>query len=255
MIFQEPMTSLNPLLTVGYQIAEVIRAHGRVSTSQAQRDALELLDMVKIPNAKERLGEYPLQLSGGMRQRVVIAMALACHPVLLIADEPTTALDVTTQAHILDTVRDLQRAMNMSVLFITHDLSLVAENADRALVMYYGSIVEETDVDSLFYSPGHPYTVGLLHSMPATAVWHGFSGDLPIIPGNVPSPTQRPNGCAFAPRCAHSVPECENIRPVMKKCRDSFGMLACHRADALGSSIYETLPWIKEKIAMLGETV
>ena len=254
MIFQEPMTSLNPLLTIGYQIAEVVRTHRNLSRAEARREALTLLDKVEIPNARRRLDEYPLQLSGGMRQRVVIAMALACHPTLLIADEPTTALDVTTQAHILEMIRGLQREMNMSVLLITHDLGLVAENADRALVMYCGDIVEDTNVDSLFYSPSHPYTLGLLQSMPATAVWYGDKTRLSTIPGSIPAPEHRPKGCVFAPRCEYSVIECEQTRPVVTRAYGSHAGTACHRAGFLSSSLSEMLPWVREESVLQVKT-
>jgi peptide/nickel transport system ATP-binding protein len=204
MIFQEPMTSLNPVYTVGSQIVEAIRIHRRVSRRAARDRAVEMLRLVGIPSAEERVSAYPHQLSGGMRQRVMIAMALSCEPALLIADEPTTALDVTIQAQILDLLRRLQSELKMSVIFITHDLGVVAEFASQVVVMYAGRVVETGTVEKLFAEPLHPYTRGLLKSMPPIGVLHHQGGlrRLPTIEGLVPDPAHLPPGCRFAERCA-----------------------------------------------------
>ncbi|MFC7548080.1 ABC transporter ATP-binding protein [Plantactinospora sp. GCM10030261] len=197
-VFQDPMTSLNPVLTVGRQVAEAGEEHLGLSRAQARERAVELLDLVGIPSARQRIDAYPHQFSGGMRQRVVIAMALACEPDLLIADEPTTALDVTTQAQIIELVADLQRRLGTAVVWITHDLGVVAGIADTVAVMYGGRIVEQGQVDDVFASPAHPYTRALLAARPDPA--HA-GGDLPAIPGAPPSPLDLPAGCAFWPRC------------------------------------------------------
>src|SRR5436190_17460419 len=205
MIFQEPMTSLNPVMTIGNQISETIRLHQDVSKSQATEKTIEMLRLVRIPEAAQRAKEYPHQLSGGMRQRAMIAMALACNPRVLIADEPTTALDVTIQAQILDLILDLQKKLGTAVVLITHDLAVVAETAHRVIVMYAGKKVEEADVEDLFETPLHPYTHGLLASIPHLAVIGGetpaANGRLQEIPGLVPALTNLPPGCSFAPRC------------------------------------------------------
>jgi oligopeptide/dipeptide ABC transporter ATP-binding protein len=212
MIFQEPMTSLNPVFTVGDQIAESIMLHQKLSASASREAAIAMLRVVGIPAAERRAGEYPHQLSGGMRQRIMVAMALCCRPTLLIADEPTTALDVTIQAQILDLMRRLQRDIGMSILFITHDLGVVAEVADQVVVMYGGSVVEQGDVVSVLTQPSHPYTIGLLDSIPgARRVAAGKR--LHAIPGTVPDPRRRPKGCLFAPRCAHVMPACREVEP------------------------------------------
>jgi peptide/nickel transport system ATP-binding protein len=214
MIFQEPMSSLNPLLTVGEQIAEVVRLHRGLGRAAARRHAVEMLARVNIPDPERRAGEYPHRLSGGMRQRVMIAMALACHPALLIADEPTTALDVTIQAQILQLIRALQAEMGMSVLFITHNLGVVAQLADRVAVMYAGRIVEQGDVATVFASPLHPYTRALLRSIPRV---EGGGRDpahrLLSIPGQVPSPAALPPGCSYAPRCPLADDQCRCEMP------------------------------------------
>jgi oligopeptide/dipeptide ABC transporter ATP-binding protein len=216
MIFQEPMTSLNPVFSVGDQIAEAAILHLGMTRSAARRRALEMLELVEIPAARQRLGEYPHQLSGGMRQRVMIAIALACNPLLLIADEPTTALDVTIQAQILALLDKLRRDIGMAVLFITHNLGVVAEIADRVLVMYAGRVVEEADVRSLFKAPRHPYTKGLLACLPRRAlgsVVRGPKRRLNAIAGQVASPLDPLPGCAFAPRCTLALPECLRAMP------------------------------------------
>jgi oligopeptide/dipeptide ABC transporter ATP-binding protein len=216
MIFQEPMTSLNPVFSVGDQIAEAAILHLGMHRAAAARRALDLLELVEIPAAKQRLGEYPHQLSGGMRQRVMIAIALACNPLLLIADEPTTALDVTIQAQILALLDKLRRDIGMAVLFVTHNLGVVAEIADRVVVMYAGRVVEEGDVRSLFRAPRHPYTQGLLACLPRRALDtqpRGPTRRLIAIPGQVAGPHDALPGCAFAPRCALAVPECSAAMP------------------------------------------
>ena len=210
MIFQEPMTSLNPTMTVGEQIAEAITIHRGGSRAEAMAEALRLLKEVKIPSAEFRIHEYPHQFSGGMRQRVMIAMALACRPRILLADEPTTALDVTIQAQVLLQLNELKQAYGMSVLFITHNLGVVAQIADRVAVMYAGEVVELADVETLFARPMHPYTEALLRAMPRA---DRSTDDLEPIPGSVPGLTAMPRGCAFAPRCPIRQPSCETERP------------------------------------------
>ena len=209
MIFQDPMTSLNPVFKVGEQIAEALRLHRKLSRKQARLAAIEAMSEVSIPDPARRIDDYPHQLSGGMRQRVMIAMALACDPKLLIADEPTTALDVTIQAQILELLDDLRKNRELSVLLITHDLGVVAEVADRVAVMYTGRIVEESPVEELFAQPKHPYTEGLLRSVPKlTSEYVSKAVRLETIEGMVPSPTDLPPGCHFAPRCSHRMPRC-----------------------------------------------
>ncbi|MFP9139251.1 ABC transporter ATP-binding protein [Devosia sp. XGJD_8] len=212
MIFQEPMTSLGPVQTIGSQIMDAIRLHRKVGKREARDRAVEILRRVGMPRPEERLNAYPFQLSGGMRQRAMIALALSCSPRLLIADEPTTALDVTTQAVILDLIKELQAESGMAVLFITHDLGVVAEIADNVAVMYLGRVVERSDVDGIFHQPKHPYTRGLLRSIPRLGIHVGE--DLDTIEGMVPNPLNRPNGCSFHPRCREAVAGlCNRIDP------------------------------------------
>ncbi len=209
MIFQDPMTSLNPVFTVGEQIAEALRLHRKLSRKAAREGAIEAMREVSIPDPARRIKDYPHQLSGGMRQRVMIAMALACDPKLLIADEPTTALDVTIQAQILELLNELRKNRELAVLLITHDLGVVAEVADRVAVMYTGRIVEESPVEELFARPRHPYTEGLLRSVPKLSSASAAKAErLETIEGTVPSPTDLPPGCHFAPRCPYRMPRC-----------------------------------------------
>jgi len=212
MIFQEPMTSLNPVFTIGDQIMEGLLLHRGLSREDARKEAAHLLDLVRIPAPEQRLGEYPHQLSGGMRQRVMIAMALACRPELLIADEPTTALDVTVQAQILELLRELSRELGMSLVLITHDLGVVAETAARVVVMYAGTVVERATVLSLFDRPRHPYTAGLFLSLPSH---EGNEERLRPIEGTVPDAMSLPSGCRFHPRCPFAMPLCRERAPVL----------------------------------------
>ena len=218
MIFQEPMTSLNPVLPIGRQVAEPLMIHKALSKSDALAEAAVWLDHVKIPAARKRLDDYPHQLSGGMRQRVMIAMAMVCRPKLLIADEPTTALDVTIQAQILSLMLELKSELNMSLLLITHDLGVVAQMASRVVVMYAGQIVEEGDMGDIFEQAFHPYTQGLLKSMPRLGDRRGRQSQrLREIPGTVPALTETPAGCKFADRCPHVFDVCRNQRPALFK--------------------------------------
>jgi oligopeptide/dipeptide ABC transporter ATP-binding protein len=217
MIFQEPMTSLNPVFTVGNQVREAITEHRKVSKAEAQARTVELFRMVGIPSPERRVKDYPHNMSGGMRQRVMIAMGLALQPDLLIADEPTTALDVTIQAQILELMRDLRTKNNTAVLLITHDIGVVAEMADDVIVMYTGKVVERGTVHQVLKAPKHPYTVGLLNSIPSI----GEKGQrLNVIPGTVPSPLNLPKGCPFAPRCPHAMAVCREERPPLKELPD-----------------------------------
>jgi peptide/nickel transport system ATP-binding protein len=217
MVFQEPMTSLNPVYTVGEQIAESLRAHERLSHKAAIARAVEMLRLVQIPNAGERVHAYPHQFSGGMRQRVMIAMALACKPALLIADEPTTALDVTIQAQILELLAEMKQRLGMAIMLITHAMGVVAENAQRVVVMYAGKVVEEAPVDELFANPLHPYTQGLIRSIPRVdAGAHGRTR-LAQIPGTVPSLLDPPPGCRFAARCGFAIDACRSAEPALRQ--------------------------------------
>jgi oligopeptide/dipeptide ABC transporter ATP-binding protein len=213
MVFQEPMTSLNPAYTVGEQIMEALLRHRPMDRTQARARALDMLAQVRIPAPEQRLHEYPHQLSGGMRQRVMIAMALVCQPRLLIADEPTTALDVTIQAQILALMAQLQQDMGTAIVLITHDLGVVAEVADEVVVMYAGKVVERAPVQALFDTPQHPYTVGLLGAIPRLDL---AQHRLASIEGQVPNPMQRPTGCAFAPRCPFAQPRCHSQAPALQ---------------------------------------
>ncbi|MBL8702208.1 MAG: ABC transporter ATP-binding protein [Alphaproteobacteria bacterium] len=225
MIFQEPMTSLNPVFTIGDQIGETLREHQGLDRRAAERKAIELLGMVEIASADRRVHDYPHQMSGGMRQRVMIAMALACQPRLLIADEPTTALDVTVQAQILDLLRGLQRELNMAVILITHDLGVIAEFVQRVIVFYAARTVEHGPVGSLFRAPLHPYTEGLLRSIPPLG---GAIARLQAIDGVVPSPLDPPPGCRFHPRCRHADVACTRIEPPLTALGDGR-KVACIR--------------------------
>ncbi len=218
MIFQEPMTSLNPVIQIGEQIAESLRLHRGMSRAEALSEAASLLNRVSISDAEKRLKQYPHQLSGGMRQRVMIAIALACRPALIIADEPTTALDVTIQAQILEMIEVLQRDFNTSIILITHDFGVVAEMADRVAVMYAGEIFEEAAVDDLFAEPLHPYTLGLMASIPSLEQ-PAADRRLPAIPGVVPSLSNLPQGCSFQTRCTKRFDRCEKEAPVLAEAR------------------------------------
>lgn len=224
MIFQEPMTSLNPTMTIGDQIAEAIRQHRRVSWREARALALDALNEVKIPAAAKRFDDYPHQFSGGMRQRVMIAMALACKPKVLLADEPTTALDVTIQAQILTLLDDLKTAHGMAVVFITHNLGVVAQIADRVAVMYAGEVVELADAAALFAHPTHPYTEALLRAMPRVDI---DTSHLEPIPGSVPPLTNMPGGCAYASRCALREDRCLEIHPMLEALPGSAHQVRC----------------------------
>jgi peptide/nickel transport system ATP-binding protein len=230
MIFQEPMTSLNPVLTVGRQIGETLRLHQGLDRKAAEARAIEMLVLVGIPEPRRRLREYPHQLSGGIRQRVMIAMALACNPKLLIADEPTTALDVTIQAQILDLMRDLKRRVGAAIILITHDLGIVAEVAERVMVMYAGRKLEEAPVAELFRTPRHPYTRGLLGAVPKLgSSLLGSATRLAEIPGLVPSLKHRIKGCVFAGRCLHATELCRQVAPALES-KAPGHLAACHYA-------------------------
>src|SRR5215467_1462976 len=228
MIFQEPMTSLNPVFTVGDQVGEAVRLHQGKSKAEARTIAIEMFRLVGIPSPEERVDAFPFQLSGGMRQRVMIAMALACKPVLLIADEPTTALDVTIQAQILELLKSLQRELGMSILLITHDLGVVAETCDEVVVMYAGRIVERARAAELFAQPRHPYTAGLLRSVPSygDASEVADRGRLLEIPGMVPALTDLPRGCKFVDRCPAAAELCRAEEPALVQLGASW--VRCH---------------------------
>ncbi len=210
MIFQEPMTSLNPVFTINQQLSEVLLLHRNMSKEEAKQESIKLLEKVGIPRADEIVEDYPFALSGGMRQRVMIAMALACNPKLLIADEPTTALDVTIQAQVLDLMNKLQKEFGTAIMFITHDLNVIAEMANRVIVMYAGKVVEESSIVELFDKPYHPYTIGLMHSKPDLKT---EDERLYMIPGVVPNPLYRPAGCQFNSRCEYAVEKCFQVEP------------------------------------------
>ncbi len=225
MVFQEPMTALNPVYTVGNQIEEAVRLHQKVGAREARRRAVEMLEQVGIPSPEQRVDEYPHQMSGGMRQRVMIAMALSCNPAVLIADEPTTALDVTIQAQILELLKRLQAEMGMALILITHDLGVIAETADRVAVMYAGRIAEAAAAEDLFAEPRHPYTIGLLESIPRMTE---RKERLSVIPGVVPPPTAFPSGCPFHPRCPFAVDRCRAEEPELEDCAPAH-QVRCHR--------------------------
>jgi dipeptide transport system ATP-binding protein len=222
MIFQEPTTSLNPSFTIGYQLAETLRIHEGMDRKAARRRVIELLEQVGIPSAESRLSAYPHQLSGGMNQRVMIAMAIACNPKLLIADEPTTALDVTIQAQILELLLSLQRDRGMALILITHNMGVVSDTTERVAVMYAGQIMEQRPTPSLFASPQHPYTAALLAARPEAS----DGGRLATIPGVVPGIYDRPSGCLFSPRCIHATPRTDELRPDLRPWMD--GLIRCH---------------------------
>ena len=227
MIFQEPMTSLNPVFTVGDQVAEVIHLHEKLSQREIRDRVIEVFRLVRIPAPETRINEYPHQMSGGMRQRVIIAMALACNPKLMIADEPTTALDVTIQAQILDLMNKLKEETGASILFITHDLGVIAEMAQRVAVMYAGKIMEGADVDTLFNEPKHPYTIGLMNSIPILGIGKKEKR-LSTIPGVVPSPFKLPQGCLFHERCSVAYTECGQWEPPMIDMGNGH-IVRCHK--------------------------
>jgi len=229
MIFQEPMTSLNPVFTIGDQIGEAVRLHQKTDRRETRRRVIEMLRLVEIPEAQRRAGEYPHQLSGGMRQRVMIAMALSCNPKLLIADEPTTALDVTIQAQILDLLDGLQQRLGMALLLITHDLGIVAERAGEVLILYAGRVVERGSVREIFENPKHPYTRGLLESVPKVGP-HRLER-LTAIPGTVPPLTRLPSGCRFRDRCPMAIPQCAEVDPPLEE-KAPGHLAACIRVPA-----------------------
>ena len=224
MIFQEPMTSLNPLFTLCTQLSEPFMQHQGLSKKEARKRSIDMLRMVRVAEPEVRIDEYPYQLSGGMRQRAMIAMALACRPELLIADEPTTALDVTIQAQVLDLMRDLQRELGTAIVFITHDLGVIKEMCDRVLVMYCGEVMEVAPVAELFRNPMHPYTRGLLETLPK----FGVEGKLPTIPGMVPPSGEFPEGCVFAPRCKFATETCRTCKP-KETALENGHMVRCFR--------------------------
>ncbi len=232
MVFQEPMTSLNPVYTVGEQIAEVVRLHDGLGRRAAMAKAADMLKLVHIPHPERRVGDYPHQFSGGMRQRVMIAMALSCNPKLLIADEPTTALDVTIQAQILELLNDLKDRLGMAVMLITHAMGVVAETAQRVVVMYAGKVVEEANVEEIFRSPRHPYTQGLIKSIPRLDAADAGTRRLDAIPGTVPSLLEPAPGCRFAARCRYARDECREATPPLRQILPGH-KVACVRAEVI----------------------
>jgi oligopeptide/dipeptide ABC transporter ATP-binding protein len=229
MVFQEPMTSLNPVFTIGNQIAEGLRLHLKMSKAEARGKTLELMSLVGIPSPEKRIKEYPHQMSGGMRQRVMIAMAISCDPSLLIADEPTTALDVTIQAQILDLIRDLMESLGMTMILISHDLGVIARIAKRAAIMYAGKIVEQGRIENLFHHPRHPYTVGLLKSAPRAD--REEKHRLDTIPGSVPNLLNLPSGCVFHPRCSYAQEVCREEVPPLRSVGENSQKSACFFAE------------------------
>lgn len=231
MIFQDPLTSLNPVYPIGEQIVEAMLAHQRISKKQAMQRAIELLQLTGIPSPQERYHQYPHQLSGGMRQRVMIAIALACRPKLLIADEPTTALDVTIQAQIMSLLARLNKQLNMSILLITHDLGIVAETCHKVVVMYLGQVVETASVQELFQSPRHPYTQALLQAMPRIDSERGKP--LTVIEGSLPTLNQLPQGCRFVSRCSYATEKCHSASPILKPVEGVQALVRCWNADLI----------------------
>ena len=230
MVFQDPMTSLNPVFKIGFQIREMIQTHfPHMDRTAVEERAVELLRRVRIPSPESRMAAYPHQLSGGLRQRVMIAMALACDPELMIADEPTTALDVTIQAQILELIQELQDDLGMSMLLITHDLGIVAQTTQRIVVMYAGKVVEQAETEAIFKTPRHPYTQGLLRSLPGRYVEIEGKRSLPSIPGMVPNLIQLPKGCAFRDRCDQAFERCEQAMPPLFSCGDPGHLVRCWR--------------------------
>lgn len=238
MIFQEPMTSLNPIITVGEQIAETIRKHQKLNKKAANKKAVEMLKLVGIPSPEQRAKQQPFQLSGGMRQRVMIAMALACNPEVLIADEPTTALDVTVQSQILKLMKELQKKLNMGIVFITHDLGVVAETCDNVAVMYAGQIIEHSTKEELFINPKHPYTQGLLNSIPKL---NEDQEELVAMKGNIPSPFYEHTGCKFADRCPIAQDICHTEQPELRDFHDGEYQVRCFMYDdnTRGKDVYD----------------
>jgi len=228
MIFQDPLTSLNPVYSVGYQIMEMFRVHRGFSKSEAKERAIELMERVRIPEARRRVGDYPHQFSGGMRQRVMVAMSLALEPTILIADEPTTALDVTVQAQIMEILRALQLENNMGLILITHDLGVVASVADSVMLMYAGSVMEKASADDFYANPAHPYAHGLMKSVPRLI---GQTGRLDPIVGTPPNLLNVPRGCPFNPRCPHTQDVCRTDIPELRSIPDYAGQVACHIAE------------------------
>jgi len=222
-IFQEPMTSLNPIFRIGDQIGEALILHRGMNKKEARKESIKMLELVKIPNPERVVDNFPFELSGGMRQRVMIAMALACAPKLLIADEPTTALDVTIQAQVLDLMNDLKKNIDASIIFITHDLGVIAEMSDRVMVMYAGKVAEVATTEEIFKNPKHPYTIGLIGSKPDLST---ESNRLHVIPGNVPDLNNRPSGCPFHPRCEHAMDKCKTTFP-SEEILDNGHLITC----------------------------